>query len=70
MSKWRFNIDTSVCDQDALKEYTQLESKIERFIKDHPERKRTPAEKEELSQMVRQRPGIMRRLGKFKVDED
>ena len=69
MAKWNFEIDTSVCDQDVLKEYQQLESKIESFIKTHPERKRTDEEREYLSCLVRQRPGIMRRLGKMKFKD-
>ena len=69
MAKWNFEIDTTVYDQDVLKEYQQLESKIESFIKSHPERNRTDEDREYLSNLVRQRPGIMRRLGKMKFKD-
>lgn len=67
MPRWQNEIDFSEADSDALAEYSALESEIEDFIYSHPENSRTEEDKEYLSSLVRQRPAIMRKLGKLKT---
>lgn len=61
--KYQIELDVSKMNQDVVKEYSILETKIESFIKHHPRKKMTAADYAKLSEMLQQRVEIMRRLG-------
>ncbi len=64
MSRWAYELDPNEMNQEVLKEYTELETKIEQFLDGHPRKNMTEEDHEELSGMLRERVSIMNRLGK------
>ena len=64
------DLDFSESNQDALREYSILESQIEDFLAAHKKKKLTEEEHAWLSGMLQERVKIMRRFGKVKIKKD